>query len=115
MEGVVEGGIYWAELGAPRGSAPGFRRPLVVVQADWVTRSGLRTVICVPLTTNLRLGGAPGNVTISGSPTGLKQDSVAVVSGVRAVSHGTLEERVGRVSRADLGRIVSGIDLLLAD
>jgi mRNA interferase MazF len=115
VEGLSEGDVVWAELGAPRGAAAAYRRPLVVVQADWVTKSGIGTVICVPLSTNLRLAEAPGNVLLAAGETGLKKDSVAVVSGVIAVDRTVLDEPVGRVPRPDLRRIVGGIDLLLAD
>lgn len=107
--------MVWTELGAPRGSEPGYRRPVVVVQADWVTRSGIGTVICVPLTTNLALAEAPGNVALSAASTGLKKQSVAVVSAVVALDRTRLDDSPGAISRAELRRIVSGIDLMLAD
>lgn len=107
--------MVWTELGPPRGSEPGFRRPVVVVQADWVTRSGIATIICVPLTTNLALADAPGNVALSAASTGLKKQSVAVVSAIVALDRSRLDETAGAISRAELRRIVSGVDLLLAD
>jgi hypothetical protein len=47
--------VWWADLDEPRGSEPGFRRPLLVVQADAFNRSRLRTVLGVVLTSNMRL------------------------------------------------------------
>jgi len=77
---IERGQIWWADLDEPRGSEPGFRRPLLVVQDDAFNRSRLRTVVAVVLTSNLRLVEAPGNVLIPGKAAGLPKDSVANVS-----------------------------------
>src|SRR6185295_12971597 len=79
---MERGDIWWAELGDRGGSDAGFRRPVVVVQADAFNRSRLQTVIAVILTTNLRLVEAPGNVLITAKASGLPRDSVANVSQV---------------------------------
>ena len=58
---MFQGEVWWADMDEPTGSAPGFRRPVVVVQGDAINRSRIATVVCVPLTSNLRLADAPGN------------------------------------------------------
>ncbi|MEI6170947.1 MAG: type II toxin-antitoxin system PemK/MazF family toxin [bacterium] len=50
---IARGDVWWADLPAPTGAAPGFRLPVVVVQNDALNRSRLATVVCVPLTSNL--------------------------------------------------------------
>ena len=62
---MTRGEIWWADLGVPFGSEPGFRRPVLIVQADSFNRSSIGSVLCVPFTTNLRLGDAPGNVSLA--------------------------------------------------
>lgn len=74
---ISQGEIWWAELPAPTGSGPGFRRPVVVVQCDALNRSYIATVVCVPLTSNLKWASAPGNEPLSARPSGLPKDSVA--------------------------------------
>jgi mRNA-degrading endonuclease toxin of MazEF toxin-antitoxin module len=59
---IHRGDVWWAELDDPRGSEPGFRRPLVIVQADAFNASRIQTVVGVAVTSNLRLIDAPGNV-----------------------------------------------------
>ncbi len=59
---INRGEVWWASLRAPRGSEPGFRRPVLIVQANPFNRSKIRTVIAAVLTTNLELAEAPGNV-----------------------------------------------------
>ena len=110
---ISQGDVCWAELPAPTGSGPGFRRPVIVVQGDALNRSRVATVVCVPLTSNLRWEGAPGNVRLAARMTGLPRDSVANVSQVIALDRMLLEERVGRVSRAKLELVLSGLDVVL--
>ena len=42
---VARGEIWWAELPEPRGSEPGYRRPVLVIQAGTFNRSRLRTAL----------------------------------------------------------------------
>lgn len=110
---VSQGEIWWADLPAPAGSGPGFRRPVVVVQGDPLNRSRLSTVVCVPLTSNLKWGGAPGNVLLPARLTGLRKDSVANVSLIVSVDKDLLTTRVGKLPRAKLELLLAGIDVVL--
>lgn len=110
---VAQGDIWWAELPAPTGSGPGFQRPIVVVQSDAFNRSNIATIVCVPLTSNLRWADAPGNALLPARATGLPRDSVANVSQILAIDRDLLTERAGRVSRNQLETILDGIGTLL--
>jgi mRNA interferase MazF len=110
---VGQGDVFWASLGEPKGSGPGFRRPVVVVQGDAFNASRLATVVVVPITSNLRWAAAPGNVMLPAERTRLPKDSVANVSQIVAVDRSVLSERVGRLADADIALILSGIDLVL--
>ena len=110
---IGQGEVWWADLPEPSGSGPGFRRPVVVVQGDALNRSRLATAVCVPLTSNLRWAGAPGNVALAARLTGLPKDSVANVSAIVALDRALLTERVGRLSRAKVELLLAGIDVIL--
>jgi mRNA interferase MazF len=110
---IGQGDVWWADLAEPSGSEPGFRRPVVVVQGDSFNRSDIRTVVAVPLTSNVRWGDAPGNVRLTARSTGLPRDSVANVSQIVAVDKAILTERVGKLSAAKLDLVLSGIDIVL--
>lgn len=110
---IRQGDVWWAELPPPTGSAPGFRRPVVVVQGDPLNRSGIATVVSVPLTSNLAWSNAPGNVLIEGRLLGLPRDSVANVSQIIAVDRVLLTEHVARLPVHLLDRILEGIDIVL--
>ncbi len=110
---ISQGEIWWADLRAPVGSGPGFRRPVVVVQGDALNRSRLATAVCVPLTSNLRWADAPGNVLLAASATNLPQDSVANVSQVISLDRSLLDERAGKLPRVKLELLLSGLDVVL--
>jgi mRNA interferase MazF len=110
---IAQGEVWWADLGEPAGSGPGFRRPVVVVQADAFNRSSLRTVVCVSLTSNLRWTDAPGNVLLPARATGLPRDSVANVSQLVTVDRDALTERTGALSASSLELVLAGIDVVL--
>jgi mRNA interferase MazF len=110
---IGRGEVWWAELGEPIGSAPDFRRPVVVVQADALNRSRIGTVVCVPLTSNLKWANAPGNVLLKSRLTRLARDSVAVVSQIVALDRSQLMECAAKLSRRHVETILTGIDVVL--
>lgn len=110
---ISQGEIWWADLPEPMGSGPGFRRPVVIVQSDALNRSRIATVVCVPLTSNLKWALAPGNVSLSAQLTGLPKDSVANVSQIVTLDKNLLTTRVGKLSRAKLELLLSGIGIVL--
>jgi mRNA interferase MazF len=97
----------------PAGSGPGFRRPVVVVQAEALNRSRIATVVCVPLTSNLKWADAPGNVLLSTRSTSLPRDSVANVSQIVTLDKTLLTDPVGKLPAAKLELVLSGIDVIL--
>ncbi len=110
---ILQGEVWWAEIPPPSGSGPGFRRPVVVVQSDSLNRSRLATVVCVPLTSNVKWAGAPGNVPLDAGTTGLPKDSVANVSQVVAIDRAVLDEHVSRLPREKLDLILDGIEVVI--
>jgi len=105
--------VWWADLEEPRGSEPGFRRPILVVQADSFNRSRLRTVLGVVLTSNTRLLDAPGNVLLPAKSSGLNRDSVANVTQIVTLDEDYLDERAGRVPPNLMAHVDAGLQLVL--
>ena len=86
---------------------------MVVVQGDALNQSRLATVVCVPLTSNLKWALAPGNVHLPTRLTGLAKESVANVSQIVALDKALLTERAGHIPKAKLNLVLSGIDVIL--
>jgi mRNA interferase MazF len=110
---VSQGEVWWADLGEPRGSKPGFRRPVLVVQGDALNRSRIATAVCVALTSNVKWASAPGNVLLSESATGLPKESVANVSQIVTLDKSELTVRAGKLPKAKLDLVLSGVDVVL--
>ena len=108
------GEIWWASLGQPQGSAPGFRRPVLVVQSNDFNESAIRTSICAAITSNMRLADAPGNVRITRRVSGLPHDSVVNVSQLITLDKRLLTMSVGRLPAQSLRDVEAGIKLALA-
>ena len=113
MVTVSQGEVWWADLGEPRGSKPGFRRPVLVIQGDALNRSRIATAVCVALTSNVKWASAPGNVLLSESVTGLPKESVANVSQIVPLDKLELTVRVGKLPKAKLELVLSGVDVVL--
>ena len=110
---ITQGDIWWADIPAPTGSGPGFRRPVLVVQGDALNQSRIATIFCGPLTSNFKWAAAPGNVQLPASVSGLPKDSVANVSQIVSLDRGLLSERTGRLSRSKMDMVLTGIDIVL--
>ena len=110
---ISQGDVFWANLAAPAGSGPGFRRPVVVIQGDSLNRSRIATVLCVPLTSNLKWAEAPGNLFLASKSTGLPKDSVANITQIVTLDRSSLTERVGHLSSGQIHVIFSGLDIAL--
>lgn len=107
------GEVWWTDFGQPFGSEPGYRRPSIVIQADAFNKSTLATVIVIPLSKNLELSSAPGNVVCRPRDTGLTKTSVANVSQVVVVDRRRLLERVGTLPGVVTKQVEDGVRLVL--
>ncbi len=108
------GEIWWASLGAPTGSGPGYRRPVLIIQSNAFNESAIRTTICAVITSNLRLADAPGNGRLSRKASGLPKESVVNVSQLVTLDKGLLTARIGRASPEVLRGVEAGLRLVLA-
>jgi len=107
------GEIWWADLPEPRGAGPGFRRPVLVVQANAFNESRIRTVIVAPITSNLALASAPGNVLLPRRVSGLREESVINVSQLVAVDRGLLADPVTKIPARIQEFVDAGLRLVL--
>src|SRR5712691_8496612 len=90
-----QGEVYWLHFGAAEDSAPAGRRPALVVQHDRFNRSTISTTVVAAITSNLRLGGMPGNVRLRRGEAGLPHASIVNLSQIRTIDRTRLVDRVG--------------------
>ena len=106
---IERGEIHWADLGAPSGSRPAKRRPVLVVQSDPYNSSRLATVVAVVITSNTGLAAMPGNVFLPATMTGLPRDSVVNGTALVTLNKLDLTDRVGRLSLTLMNQVDRGL------
>jgi mRNA interferase MazF len=110
---INQGDVFWIDLGAPSGSAPGYRHPHVVVQNNLFNRSRINTVVVCALTSNLKRVTAPGNVLLERGEANLPRRSVVNVSQLFTVDKADVSEMIGTLSPRRVREILDGIRLVL--
>jgi mRNA interferase MazF len=111
---VRRGDIWWASLPAPKGSGPGFRRPVLVIQSDVFNQSPIDTVVVAAITSNLERSFALGNVLVCAEDTQLPRDAVVNVSQLVTYDRQILHEHVSALSEELMDRVDAGLRLVLA-
>ena len=110
---MIRGEIWWADLGIPYGSEPGFKRPVVVIQDDSFNRSKIQTVIVASITTNLNILEAPGSVLLEKEETGLSKNGVVNISQISTIDKRRLTEKICVLSQSSMAEIDYGLKLVL--
>jgi mRNA interferase MazF len=86
---------------------------MLIVQADSFNRSAIKTVLCAAITTNMKLGQAPGNVQVAPRTSGLPKPSVVNVSQIVTVDRTLMTERIKLLDPDTMRRIDDGVRLVL--
>lgn len=106
---IQRGEVWWADLGAPRGSEPGYLRPVLIVSGERYNRSKLCTVTVVTMSGNVRLAAMPGNVSVPSELSGLPRESVVNVTQIASIDRNALTERVGQLPGWLLDQVGEGL------
>ena len=109
---IEQGEIYWVNLDEPSGSEPGYRHPHIVVQNNVFNASRINTVVVCSLTSNLKRGLSPGNVTLKKGEANLSKKSVVNITQIYTVNKDDLAEKIGKLTKNRLKEILLGIHLL---
>ena len=107
------GEIWWVALPDPNGSAPGFKRPVLVVQSNEFNKSRINTVLAVAITSDSRLAAAPGNILLSVRNSRLPKESVINVSQVITLDKTFLAEKVHSLAPGLMDQVDEGLRLVL--
>jgi len=110
---VIRGEIWWAEFGIPYGSEIGYDRPVLIVQDDSFNESRIKTIVVLPMTTNLRLLDAPGNVLLEKKESKLNNDSVVIVAQLYAIDRSRFREKISKITPKIMEQVEAGMKLVL--
>lgn len=111
---MKRGQILWAELPEPKQSEPGYKKPVLIVQANEFNISKINTVVVVVITTNLKLAEAPGNVYLPRNISGLTKDSVINVSQILTLDKDFLTEGIVTLNNSSMVQVDEGLQLVLS-
>jgi mRNA interferase MazF len=110
---MIRGEIWWADFGILYGSEVGYTRPVLIVQDNSFNESNIKTIVVLPMTTNLRLLDAPGNVFVSKKESKMAHDSVIISAQLYAINRGRFKEKISKVGKEIMKRVEIGMRLVL--
>ena len=110
---MIRGELWWIDLGVPFGSESGFRRPVIIFQNDFFNKSQIKTTIIIPLSTNMILADAPGNIIITKKESKLNKNSVIILSQIKAVDRTRLIEKISKIDKSIIEKIENNIMFIL--
>jgi mRNA interferase MazF len=110
---IFQGDVYWVDFGEPSSSAPGYRRPAVVIQNDIFNQSPIDTVVVCVVTTNLELAHSPGNVLLALGEANLPKPSVVNISQIFTWDKRDLLEKIGSLTPRSLDQVLAGVYQLI--
>lgn len=113
MVALKRGDVCWVDFGPPRGSAPGFRRPALIIQAQKYNESRISTVVVAAITSNTRLANYGDNVFIPEGAAGLDRDSVVNVTQLFTLDRQDIETVVGSLPTWLMDQVGEGLKSVL--
>jgi mRNA interferase MazF len=108
------GSIYGFDFSPGKGSEPKDRRPGLVIQNDALNDSNLNTVIVMDITTRLKYGELPGNVTLKKGEANMPKACVINATQVKSIDKGSIKEKIGTLSREKMSEAINGMKLIMS-
>ena len=112
-ERIIKRGEIWAaDLRPGKGFEVAKIRPVVIVSADSIN-SEFPLVIVTPISSQIPPVTGFDQVLLKQKQTGLKKDSVILVSNLRSIDRSRLTKKVGKISKAKLLEVEDSLKLTL--
>jgi mRNA interferase MazF len=109
---IRKGSIYWVDFSPGKGSEPKGRRPGLVVQGNAVNDSKINTVIMLAITSTLKYGDLPGNVTLRKGEANMPKRCVINVSQIKSVDKNSIKDKIGTLAKDKMAYVEEGIRLI---
>ncbi|MBX9782251.1 MAG: type II toxin-antitoxin system PemK/MazF family toxin [Chitinophagaceae bacterium] len=97
MAAIRKYDIWIADLNPQRGTEPGKKRPVVVIQTDFLNQTHLSTIIC-PVTTNVVRSSKILRIHIPKNTCGMPKDSDILIDQVRAIDNTRFLRKAGTLT-----------------
>jgi len=110
MARILRGEVHWADLSPVRGHEQAGNRPVLILSHDvFNARSG--TVIAVALTSQPQQSGFPLTMPLKAAE--LRKPAWVKISQIRTLSVERIGKRLGRISPAQVTRVIEGLNEIL--
>ena len=110
---IRKGSIYWVDFSPGKGSEPIGRRPGLVIQNDVLNDSKLNTVVMLAITSTMKFGELPGNVTLRKGEANLPKKCVINTTQIKSVDKKSIKEKIGTLSQKRMDEVHGGLKLVL--
>ena len=110
---IRKGDIFWVNFSPGKGSEPAGRRPGLVIQSNALNDSKLNTVVMIAITSTLKFGELPGNVTLKKGEANMPKKCIVNVSQIKSVDKSSLTEKIGTLSGQRLEEVFRGLKLVM--
>jgi mRNA interferase MazF len=111
---IRNGSIYWVDFSPEKGSEPIGRRPGLVIQNDILNDSKLNTVVMLAITSTMKFGELPGNVTLRKGEANLPKRCVINTTQIKSVDKKSIQEKIGALSKKRMDEVHAGLKLVMA-
>ena len=110
---IRKGSVYWVNFSPAKGSEPMGKRPGLVLQNDLLNDSKLNTVIVAAITSTMKFGELPGNVSLHKGEANLPRPSVINMTQIKTVDKRSLKEKIGTLSKDRMAQVYKGVKLIM--
>ena len=110
---IRKGSIYWIDFSPGKGSEPKGRRPGLVVQDNNLNDTKLNTVIVLAITSTMKYGELPGNVTLKKGEANMPKECVVTTTQIKSVDKTSLKEKIGTLTEVKLLEVYDGMKLVM--
>ncbi len=111
---IRHGSLYWIDFSPGKGSEPKGRRPGLVIQNNALNDSKLNTVIVLAITSTLKYGELPGNVSLKKGEANVPKACVINVTQIKSVDKTSIKEKIGTLSQGKLSEVLDGMKLVMS-
>jgi len=110
---IRNGSIYWVNFSPGKGSEPLGKRPGLVIQNDALNDSKINTVIMLAITSTMKFGQLPGNVTLQKGEANLPKACVINATQLKSVDKQSIQEIIGTLSKDRMSEVYEGLKLIM--
>jgi len=110
---MTRGEIWQVEFENSSKNKVSFPHPALIVQDNSFNESSIKTILVLPITSNLNLLNAPGNVLIKRRESKLIDDAVIIVSQLYAMDRVMFKKKISKVDKTIMNQVEVGLKLVL--